>query len=337
MNNILLVLTGGTIASCNNNGVIGISDNTCRIQQIYEKKYNDCIFDTISPINILSENLICSHWEKIINCILSLDMSKYNGIIITHGSDTLSYSSALIAMCLNSLKIPVVITASNYVPDDPKSNALDNFRASVALIKKMKKGVYTVFKNEGDDLVSVFIPTRLNEADRFNDRFTASANSPSFSAQPLFYIGNDEFIIPDNGLNTELFQMHEPVLELSEVRFDKSVMMIHPYPSINYDDLVLNKNTGAVLHLTYHSGTASENALILLKKCKERNIPMYLCSLKKRSGSLYDSSNKLIKNGALPLFDINTETAYAKLLIGVNLFSDKLSDFMDKDIYFEFC
>ena len=106
--------------------------------------------------------------------------------------------------------------------------------------------------------------------------------------------------------------------------------MIHPYPSIDYRAVIrsITDTTGAVLHITYHSATVSENAAVLADECKRRNIPLYLCSFKKGNNSIYESSAHILKKGAIPLFDISSETAFAKLLLGINLFPDKLDDFM---------
>ena len=116
MKNILLVLTGGTIGSVNNNGIIGTQKTGCRILEMTEKYLSDFHFDVKQPLNILSENIDVRHWEKLLNFIYSQDISEYDGIIITHGSDTLSYSSAMLGIMLNGLKIPVAITAADKVP-----------------------------------------------------------------------------------------------------------------------------------------------------------------------------------------------------------------------------
>ncbi|MBR2176237.1 MAG: asparaginase [Clostridia bacterium] len=329
MKNILLILTGGTIGSCESGGIIGTDSSRCRVLELYQEKYNDCRFDVKSPFHILSENLSIKHWEMLINYILSLDLSGYDGMIITHGSDTLSYSSAMLGMCLHGLGLPIVITAANYIPDDKRSNALVNFRAAVNLISKLTDGVYTVFRNGGDSKTSVFIPTRMNEADRISDRFT------SFDKSPLSVIDNDDNIETIGAVGSEQLAGHSRFFGTNEFHFDKKVQIIHPYPSINYDNITIGKDTAAVLHITYHSATVSEDALKLLEKCKEKGIPMYLCSFKSEVKNRYETSDRILKNGALPLYDISTESAYAKLLLAVNLCPQEMERFIKQNIYFE--
>ena len=329
MKNILLILTGGTIGSVNRNGIIGTDSKKCRVLEMYEAEHNDCRFLIRSPLNILSENLDVSHWEALINYILSLDLSGFDGMIITHGSDTLSYSSALLGMCLNHINIPIVITAANFVPDDPRSNALMNFNAAVRLIENVCSGIYTVYGSGTENGVEAYIPTRINEADRINDRFSSA------DGEPLAFIDKDGKIKSNTDFDMSLLEKHKTLTGLKGVEFRKSVYMITPYPSLDYDKIVIDENTGAVLHLTYHSATVSQKALTLLDRCRDRGIPMYMCSFQSSAGSMYETSDIMLKNGALPLYDLNKESAYAKLLLAVNLYSDDIEKFMNKNIYYE--
>ena len=329
MKNILLILTGGTIGSVNRNGVIGTDRGRCRVLEMYESEHDDCRFVIKSPMNILSENLDSRYWESLINYILSLDLSEFDGMIITHGSDTLSYSSAMLGMCLNHLDIPTVITAANFVPNDPRSNALMNFNASVRLIENVKGGVYTVYGSGTADGVEVYIPTRINEADRISDRFSSA------DGKPLAFIDRYGKIKSDTHFDMKVLETHKSLKELKSILLKKSVCMIMPYPSLDYDKIIFDKNTGAVLHMTYHSATVNQKALTLLNRCKENGIPMYMCSFQKSAAVMYETSDIMLKNGALPLYDMNKESAYAKLLIAVNLYGDDIEKFMNKNIYYE--
>ena len=296
MKNIILILTGGTIGSCESGGVISTDSSRCRILDLYNQSYSDCRFTVYRPLDILSEELCPACWEKLLNFIFSLDTKGFDGIIITHGSDTLSWTSAMLGACLKDHPIPVMITAADLVPDDPRSNALDNFRKCTELIGIGEKAVRTVYRNPGDSEPTVFIPERMTEADRFLDRFGQIRNECK-----------DDGILPEN------FRCPD------NIQFSRDVMILHPYPSLEYDSISVGEKTGAVLHITCHSGSVSRRALSLLNRCKERCIPFYLCSLKRKSVSLYESADILVQNGALPLYDMTAESAYARLMLAINL------------------
>lgn len=329
MKNILLILTGGTIGSVNRNGIINTDNGRCRVLELYQQKYNDCRFEIRSPFNILSENLSYENWETLVNFILDIDISYFDGIIVTHGSDTLSYSSAMLGMCLNHLDIPIVITASNFIPDDHRSNALINFTAAVDLIKNVNSGVYTVYGSGTEDGVEVYIPTRINEADRINDRFSSS------DGMPLAFIEKTGKIKPTNIFDMKLLERHKSLSDIKKVHFEKNVQIIMPYPSLDYDKIMIDEKTGAVLHLTYHSATVNQKALTLLERCKEKSVPMYMCSFRRGTDSIYETSNIMLRNGAMPLYDMNKESAYAKLLLAVNLYGGDINKFIHENVYHE--
>ena len=110
MKKILVILTGGTIGSKVEGKIINTTAaSSYRLLQLYNEKYaDDTEFEVIQPINILSENLTPVEWGVLCNCLFELDFEKYQGIIITHGSDTLSYTSALIGtMFLHKLLLSI--------------------------------------------------------------------------------------------------------------------------------------------------------------------------------------------------------------------------------------
>ena len=330
MKKILILMTGGTIGSTEKNGVISADSGRMRALELYCKKYgSDEGFVCKRLINILSENLTASHWETVINYLLSADLSQYKGVIITHGSDTLTYSSAMLGICLHGLGLPIVITAADYVPDAPNSNAVINLHGAVSIIYQMKDGVYTVFRNRTENAAQVFIPTRMVQ-DRLNDLFLAADNEPAgfIDEKGRILDGECKFSLRE-------LESVKRLQGISEVSFTKSVLILHPYPSIDYKSVFIPEKTGAVMLVTYHSGTASENAKYLLNKCRDMNIPVFLCSLKRNASALYETSSELLSSGALPLYDITVESAYAKLLLYCNIPPIHNDSFLYDDIYFE--
>ena len=113
---ILVVLTGGTIGSTCSDGVRGIiGDSPYILIREFRKKYHDysdCEFEVINPYSILSENLTCEVWSLLYGALYQVDTSEYDGIIITHGSDTLAYTSAAMGMLMRHTQCPIVLTAA---------------------------------------------------------------------------------------------------------------------------------------------------------------------------------------------------------------------------------
>lgn len=321
MDKILIILTGGTIGSFTENGIIDVSRASSYriISRYYEKYGRDMEFDVLCPVNILSENMNCDTWLDICRCIDSVDTHKYRGIIICHGSDTLSYTSAFIGLIYNGLNIPVVLTASNYELEDKRSNGLCNLRKAVLFINKNINGVFTVYED-------IYIATRIAEAEPYNDSFR------DFSGKCWAHINENEFYI-NGGPSISEINEHKCVINKCPLNLEKRVMLIRPYPGMNYENINLD-GVSAVVHYMYHSATAcvkggSTSILGFAERCSENNVKLY-CASFKNENALYRSAGEIIEKGIIPLYNISAEAAYAKVIIAENTDAD-----INKCWYFE--
>lgn len=311
---ILVILTGGTIGSRCKNGIIDVDGSPYRLIDMYEKEYGKTAeFCAVQPINILSENMGPRHWEAIF-----AELSKvleYDGAIIAHGTDTLAYTSAAAGLLFGNCGKPIVLTGANKPLDDPKSDGLANFKDAVDIIMSKKlKGVFTVF--DGD----IYIATRILESDAFADKYR------SFDGASFGKI--------ENGKISCSVQLKEGGFALEKLpEFKNKVVLIRPYPGMEYDDIDVS-GAAAVVHYLYHSGTASEKASAFVEKCVKKGIPVYAASFKP-DAKLYASSDKLLCAGAVPLFNISPEAAYVKAVIAHNQNECAPGEYMAKNIYFE--
>ena len=96
---IKVILTGGTVGSEKVNGVVK-NNKDSNIASMWKEKFNSNIdFDVVNLYSILSENIKIKNIEMLFAELIK-DYSDYKGIIITHGSDTLSYTSAFVSIFL---------------------------------------------------------------------------------------------------------------------------------------------------------------------------------------------------------------------------------------------
>lgn len=325
MKKILVVLTGGTIGSRIADNIVGLSDKS-ELVSAYEKEYGtDTEFEIVSPIFVLSENLKPHMWNALFNTLLSADLNKYSGIIITHGTDTLSYTSAMAGLLLGYANIPVVLVASGKPIGEKDSNGIVNFRNAVCLIKQNIIGVFTVY-SDNNGTVNVYLATRLSEANRYNDSFSPLGNVP------YGIMNNEKFVKCNDKIND--FEL-KPIDKICDkLNIKSKVMIVNPYPGLDYDAIIPD-NCTAVLHTLYHSATADEKGLAdFAQKCYGKNIGVYLCCFKNNDTSIYSSMKNVLSKSVVPLYGILPETAYAKLLIAADLGLDT-EKFMQTNIYHE--
>lgn len=318
MDKILVVLTGGTIGSKSENGTVNINSALAyQIVDYYNKEYgNDVDFEVIQPVNVLSENMTCEVWLELMNALDKIDTSTYRGIVICHGSDTLSYTANLIGMLYNKMDIPVVLIAANYELGNEKSNGIVNFRSAVVVIKSVKKGVFVAFSNnKGEN--DVYIATRIVESDPYLDQYR------SFDGKPWGKVENNELKLCMQPTIDEL-NSFKPVVVNRPIDFNNKVLFIRPYPNMNYENINI-EGISAVIHYMYHSATActvgdGTSLIKFAKKCKDKGVKLYVASFKdKNVERAYKSTRDILEQGVIPLFNISPESAYIKVLICQNM------------------
>lgn len=338
MKKILVVLTGGTIGSKVEKEKIKVTSNSpYSLIHFYREMYGmDNEFEVIQPFSILSENMNLEYLTRLCQTMWNIPYEDYEGVILTHGSDTLSYTSALLGMLLCHVQIPVVLTASNYPLGEKKSNGLINFRSAVELIRThLLKGVFCIYQDKNGEN-NVYLATRLIEADAYMDQFG------SFGEVPFGKMEKGVFKYNADRINPTLLQIGEERLPLtsSSPCFEKSILTVRPYPGFDYRTIDLSTEPAAVLHYLYHSGTActeGENGSILefLKRCQKMRIPVYTASNKHLSGKNYETAKDIQAKGVIMMENISPEAAYAKLLLLYNMNINDVDKKVNETIYYE--
>ncbi len=143
--NILLIATGGTIASKKTEEGL-VPQITSEELLGYVPEINEyCNVDAMQLINIDSTNIQPEYWVLMTEAIES-NYDKYDGFVISHGTDTMSYTSAALSYLIQNPDKPIIITGAqkpiNADITDAKKNLLDSFRFAA---EKDVRGVYLVF------------------------------------------------------------------------------------------------------------------------------------------------------------------------------------------------
>ena len=308
---ILVIFTGGTIGSRLENGWIGPNESLKHtLINNYRSAYADDIeFIPLEPYSILSENLSANKINILIKTVCENLNSDYDGIIVTHGTDTLQYSAAALSFAVGEKSIPIVLVSSNYPLSDERSNGNANFAAAAKLIKsKLGNGVYVAYKNDGE-CVKFHRGTKLL-AHREADDAVFSMGGCEFTEQDI-----------DNGLKVNIPSDNNVALGCFELCRDPKILVIDAHPGDNYAYSIERYN--AVILKPYHSGTlnTSNTAFIsFCKKAKSNSIPVFVANV--RSGDWYESSKKYNNLGLIPLLNSTFITSYIKVWIAISLKKD---------------
>lgn len=144
MNNILLIATGGTIASAASPEGLVPSVDGCGLLSCIDLNTLNCHIDTVSVMNIDSTNMTPSLMADIATAIQD-NYEQFDSFIVTHGTDTLAYSAAALSCMLISLSKPVIITGSQLPIDAPGTDAVRNLSDAIHFACEDISGVFVVF------------------------------------------------------------------------------------------------------------------------------------------------------------------------------------------------
>lgn len=278
---ICTIFTGGTIGSTlDASGYIGPKRETAfRVLKLYQEQFDaDVEFSVREPYRILSENLgaknLCLLIETIQEVLESAKEEKLGGIIVTHGTDTLQYGSAVLGYVFGNAMIPIVVVSSNYVLEDERANGLINFQYAVEFIRgKHGKGVFVSYCNRGE-YPTIHRATRLQPAIPYSDKVASVLDSWYGRFENSNYIANPAYDVKEG--RPSLFEEGEKV-NLSDVA--DGIMVIHPQVGMHYPKI--SDYTKVILHGSYHSGTIciGEELRCFAEEAKQRNIPIFLSGL----------------------------------------------------------
>ncbi len=332
MEKILVVFTGGTICTTIQGKTMETDPSApAALIEFYKKSDSYCKdaveFEPGKMFGILSENMTVHQWNKLIDYFQQKlpECTGHRGIIIAHGTDTLAYTAALFSQLLKGIPIPVIFVSSNRPILDkegypnPDANGSANFRAAVECIhERLQPGVYATYQNPKDQRMYLHKGAHLLQCAIYDDNF--------YSVDALDITAKTPLIQKKSVSATEL-----PIFTMGKARLSDCILKINPYVGLNYEMLDPAK-AKAVLHGTYHSGTAcvecdeARNSILsFFEKCAAADIPFYYAPAQTGEEATVYASVPLIENHKAHgqqirfHYGMTEELLYAKLLLAYSL------------------
>ena len=310
---ILLIYTGGTIGMIKDSETGSLKNFNFNELLTYIPELNllDCSIDTQSfeaPID--SSNMEPVYWQQLVS-IIETQYDYFDGFVVLHGSDTMSYTASAVSFMLENLAKPVIFTGSQLPIGDLRTDAKENLITSIQLAA-LKKDNSPVIKEVG-----LYFEYKLYRANR-----TTKINAEHFEAftslnYPALAQSGVNLSVDYNAL---LVPTGKPLLVHKAL--ESKILLLKMFPGITQQmvthllDVKIFK--GLVIE-TYGSGNVTTQSWFIaaLKKVVDSGIPVVnvtQCS----GGSVvmghYQTSVALKNMGVISGKDITTEAALAKLM-----------------------
>lgn len=304
MKQILLIATGGTIASRRGDSGLKPALTSRELLSYVPDAAGFCRTDTLQLFNIDSTNMQPHHWLEIAEAIQK-HYGQYDGFVVCHGTDTMAYTASMATFMLENINIPVVFTGSQLPLADFLSDGPENLRTAFAMAAAGKPGVFLGFDRK------IMLGCRAVKV--------RAAGFSAFESINSRYVGN----VTATGLALDrdaLPKLTGPARFRPQASRQVFLLKLTPGldPSI-FDTLVDQGYRGIVIEafglggmhfLQQYPGRGLAGAI-------ERGVSVVVCSQ-----CLYDSSNlnvyqvgkKLLDVGVIQGGDMTSEAALTKLM-----------------------
>ena len=311
-----MIVTGGTIASKLDSRTGGVAPLT----DVGEfRKFYPELFETVNvvrieiPFMISSESMGSEHWKEIAETAEKmLNSSEISGVVITHGTDTLHYTSAALSFFLRNLGKPVVLTYAQRSTDRASSDANLNLQCAARFAISDVAGVYLIgHANSDDDFCFAMKGTKVRKLHSSRrDAFKVVNDKPTAKVWPE----KVEFL-------EEHGKRFKGKVELDN-SFNDKVALIKYYPG--QDPAILDfyalKYKGIVIEGTGlgHVATSEVANSWIVKLKKHIREGMSVCMTSQTvfgrvDQYVYSNGRELMDAGIIFLEDMLSETAFVKL------------------------
>jgi L-asparaginase len=300
---ILILTTGGTITMLRNeDGTLSQCREADVLLECVPELRQIADIDLLALANIDSSNLQPGLWKTVADAIYER-MDRYDGFVVTHGTDTITYTSAALAFMIQELPKPIVVTGAQVplgeIGNDGHVNLINAVRVATSNLAE----VAVVFGSQ------IIYGTRAKKTSVFDLQAIVSVNE-----QPMGDIGL--FIKFNSTIRTR--NRRKPLLQPT---LNENVARIAVYPGFKPEILehLVEIHDGIVLegYGAGHIPTEANSLIPAIKNATSRNVPIVVstqCIVGSTQMEIYQVGRAALEAGAIPALDMTPETAMVKLM-----------------------
>ena len=319
---ILLLTTGGTIASLP--GGEGLEPQRSDVMERELEQLRTYYEITVRDVMCLdSSNIRPEEWQTIARSIFE-GRTGFDGIVVSHGTDTMAYTASAVTYMLPNIDIPVVFTGSQLPLADMLSDGPDNLRTAFAMSAAGYPGVFLAFDRK------VMLGCRAVKV-----RASGFSAFESINARYAGLVSNrgleiDESVIPQRTGEAQLC-----------TDISKNVFLLKLTPGLNpavFDMLAAMGYRGIVVEAFGLGGiNVLHKGLRGIHRAVEDGISVVIttqCLYDSANLQVYQVGNKLLELGVIQGGDMTSEAAMTKLMwaIGQGMVQPDIAELFQKSL-----
>ena len=319
---ILLLTTGGTIASVpGGEGLVPHRSDVMERELEQLRTYYDITVQDLMCLD--SSNIRPEEWQRIAQAIFE-GRAGFDGIVVSHGTDTMAYTASAVTFMLPGIDLPVVFTGSQLPLADMLSDGPDNLRTAFAMAASGHPGIFLAFDRKvmlGCRAVKVRA-SGFSAFESVNARYAARVSNLGLVV--------DEAVLP---------KLSGPARLCPEI--SQNVFLLKLTPGLNpavFDMLAAMGYKGIVIEAFGLGGmNVLHRGLRGIRRCVEDGVSVVVttqCLYDSANLEVYQVGSKLLELGVIQGRDMTSEAAMTKLMwaLGQGLNPEEIAELFLKNL-----
>lgn len=293
-------VTGGVYAAMSSRDLLSIVPELIEVADVEA----DILY------SVFSEDIGREHWEGMAQRTYDKIRDGSQGIIITHGTDTMAYSSAALSFAIQNLPVPVIFVGSQRSSDRPSSDNATNLMG----------GVYTAANSPFAEVCVGLHETTSDTSIVYirGTKVRKCHTSSRYAFQPVNdwplarYVENKLEMI---NANYRERQDSEPQL-FNNFSDKVGYLKFHPDMNPGVLEYYLGKDYQGIVVEATGLGQINQNLWRLVDRARRDGVIIGItsqCTWGRVHLNVYSHGRELIERGAIPLEDMHGETAFVKM------------------------
>jgi glutamyl-tRNA(Gln) amidotransferase subunit D len=318
-------ITGGVYAAMTSRDLLSIVPELIEIADVEA----DILY------SVFSEDIGHEHWEGMAKRAYKKIKEGAQGVIITHGTDTMGYSSAALCFAIQNLPVPIIFVGSQRSSDRPSSDNAANLMGGVYTAANAPFAEVCVGLHEttSDPNVVYLRGTKVRKCH----------TSSRYAFQPV----NDWPLARYTGEKLEIinetYRRREDTEPNLFTNFNDRVgyLKFHPDMSPSILEFYLDEGYEGVIIEATGLGQVNKNLWPLIDRARKEGVLVGItsqCIWGRVNLNVYSHGRELIERGVIPLEDMHAETAFVKMkwVLGQTDDIEEARDLMIQNIVGEF-